>query len=324
MSNLANMMLFLVGGGVFGVFAVIVVPQWWRQRPSARIARRFAMHVRNARADSLIPTLAFGDAAIFQDEDLSRLDRARRRISNLFANIGGGRALRRLVLLGAGVAVVVLAAALGWLGWDFLVAILAAGGGGLAACVIGYVQMKRRWQIAFLNNLADAIDLVIRAVRSGIPVSEAIRTAGEEINEPVRREFQGISDSIDLGIDLKQALRTAAERIRLPDFDFFVITLVIQRETGGQLAETLEGLALILRRRKELRMKVKAMTAEGRMSAAIVGGMPIVAGVAMYAMDPDHMGRLFEPGTGQTMLYIAVGMMSLGMLVVHQLTKVKP
>ena len=100
MSNLANMMLFLVGGGVFGVFAVIVVPQLWRQRPSARIARRFAMHVRNARADSLIPTLAFGDAAIFQDEDLSRLDRARRRISNLFANIGCGRALRRLVLLG--------------------------------------------------------------------------------------------------------------------------------------------------------------------------------------------------------------------------------
>ncbi len=324
MSDLARMLLFLAGGAAFGLVAVVLAPHWWRRRPAARTARRFRRYVHNARTASLTTLAPFSLHSVFEDEDRTWLQTQQNRFTNLFANIGGGRALRRLTVFGGAVGSVVLGTATVWLGWNLGPALLAAGLSAVAVGVIGYLQMKRRWQIAFLNNLADAIDLVIRAVRSGIPVSEAIRVAGQEINDPVRTEFQRISDAVDIGIDLKDALRGAGQRIRLPDFDFFVITLVIQRETGGQLAETLEGLAMILRRRKELRMKIRAMTAEGRMTAAIVGAMPIVAGGAMYAMDPDHIGRLFEPGTGQTMLYIALGMMGLGMLVVHQLTKVKP
>ena len=184
--------------------------------------------------------------------------------------------------------------------------------------------LRRRWEIRFLNGFAEAIELVIRAFRSGIPVSEAIRVAGREISDPVRSEFRTISDALDLGIDLKDAMRAAADRVRLPDFDFLVTALVLQRETGGQLAETLENLSTILRKRKELRLKIKAITAEGRMSAIIVGMIPIVATLAMYFLDPHHIERLFVPGSGRTMLYCGVAFLAAGIAVTHLLTRIRP
>jgi len=323
MNELGSMLIFLLAGGTVGIFAVVLAPRWWLNRPTARTARRMVHYARAGKAVATAGPL-FRAGSIFENETKNALERINASVSNLFANIGGGPSLRRLSLLALAAGLAALATTTLWLGWEFALALAAAIGAGVTVLGVGYVQLKRRWQVAFLDNLADAIDLVIRAVRSGIPVVEAIRTAGQEIQDPVRREFQRISDAMDLGIDLKVALREAAVRIRLSDFDFFVITLVIQRESGGQLTDTLEGLSIILRRRKELRLKVKAMTAEGRMSALIVGGMPIVAGGAMYAIDPNQIGRLFEPGTGQTMLTIALGLMALGILIVHQLTKVKP
>ena len=325
MTELANLMILMLAS-VSGAIAVVVVPQWWRQRPSARAERRFAHYIRRAGAENLSATASvFSANPVFSADDESTwLEASGQRIANRLANIGGRKALHRLLAIGGLIGSGVLIVTIVWLELSLVSGLLAAAGSGFGCAYMVYKQMKRRWQIAFLNNLADAVDLIIRAVRSGIPVTESIRAAGAEVNDPVRTEFQQISDSVDVGIDLKEALRVAAARIQLPDFDFFVITLVIQRETGGQLAETLDGLSLILRRRKELRLKVRAMTAEGRMTAAIVSGMPIVAGLAMYMMDPDHMGRLFEPGTGQTMLFSALGMMALGIAVVYQLTKVKP
>ena len=317
----AQLILLLLSGCVV---AWLVLPAGWRGGKDSAVAGRFRRFAKRGGGANTEQGVRGRVSSIFSAGHDGSYGRMRAAIKTGFANIGGIKVLRRLVLGGVATAVLVPLAALLWLGWGAPAALTAAVGSGVGVMVLAYWQLKRRWQITFLDNLADAIDLVVRAVRSGIPVSEAIRVAGKEINEPVRTEFQQIADSIDLGIELKDALRTAAERIRLPDFDFFVVTLVIQRETGGQLAETLEGLSVVLRRRKELRMKIRAMTAEGRMSATIVAAMPIAAGLGMYLMDPDHIGRLFEPGTGQTMFYGALGLMGLGIAVTFQMTKVKP
>lgn len=314
------LLLLIFSAALFWLF----MPARWRGGKNSAVGRRFRRFAKRGGNPDADGGARRSVSSIFSTDPDGSYGRIGAAIKTRFANIGGTKVLRRLVLGSIVLASVVLLVALFWLQWEVLIAFAAGLGAGTGGFLLAYWQLKRRWQITFLNNLADAIDLVVRAVRSGIPVSEAIRLAGQEINEPVRTEFQQIADSIDLGIELKDALRTAAERIRLPDFNFFVVTLVIQRETGGQLAETLEGLSVVLRRRKELRMKIRAMTAEGRMSATIVAAMPVTAGLAMYAMDPDHIGRLFEPGMGQTMLYSALGLMGLGIAVTFQMTKVKP
>jgi tight adherence protein B len=324
MDQLSLTTLLIMAGATGILVLVLFLPTFSGRNGRRAVANRFARYARRGSAESANTETLLGSGGIFETEEGGTLKRLVGRASNRLANIGGARAVRIIAIAGCVAGGCALSLTLVWLRWDPVLALPASLGGGSGAMLCAYMQLKRRWQIAFLNNLADAIDLMVRAVRSGIPVAEAIRTAGREINEPVRSEFQRIADSIDLGIDLKEALRAAADRIRLPDFDFLVVALIIQRETGGQLAETMEGLSLILRRRKELRMKIRAMTAEGRMSAFIVSAMPIAAGTGMYLMDPDHVGRLFEPGTGQTMLYSAVTLMGVGIAVVFQMTKVKP
>lgn len=183
------------------------------------------------------------------------------------------------------------------------------------------IAKRVRRKLAFLDNLPDAIELIIRAAQAGIPISEAIATAGNEINEPVRSEFARISNKIRLGVDMKDAMNEAADRIQLPDFDFFVVALLVQRETGGQLAETLQNLATILRRRKEMRMKIKALTAEGRMSSKVVSALPFVTSIFITLLSPEYMKPLFYDANGRHYLLIAVVILSLGLFVIGKITQ---
>ncbi|WP_051328773.1 type II secretion system F family protein [Geminicoccus roseus] len=316
-----SLMMMAFAGGLVGFGAAILATSrctWSPSRPSVRL-RALDLH-RGAKAEPKQQR----HIEIFRSEPSTWLERLRQRIGQHAVGIGG---LPMIWL----VAVVVIATfILSLLTLNFLdasgsvVAISLTMLCPLLAGTLLHGQLKRRWQLAFLNGFADAIELVIRASRSGIPISEAIRVAGQEIADPVRSEFRLISNALDLGIDLKDALRTAASRVCLPDFDFLVTALILQRETGGQLAETLENLATILRRRKELRLKIKAMTAEGRMSAVVVGAIPLVAAAAMYFLDPGHIERLLVPGAGRSMLYVGIGLLAAGIAIIHFLTRVRP
>lgn len=316
-------LLLAVLGASLGLAASFAASAWQRHRQGGRAALRLAHLVGHQKAGPL-ERLPAADNALFADEAAGRAARARDWLRNRARRIGG---TGKLAMIGA---IVLVSAAVS----AGLVHTLAPFGPRLNALAlivpplaVGWIlvsQFRRRWQIAFLNGFADAIDLVIRAVRSGIPVSEAIRTAGQEIEDPVRTEFRAISDALDLGIDLKDALRQAAIRIDLADFDFLVTALILQRETGGTLAETLENLSSVLRRRKELRLKVKAMTAEGRMSAVIIGCIPLVAAAGMSFFAPDHMRLLLQPGGGRTMLGCGIGFLLSGVTVIHFLTRVRP
>jgi Flp pilus assembly protein TadB len=240
------------------------------------------------------------------------------------ANIGGPKAMRLLfaisLVVGLGVAFVILAIARP----PVPTAVAIWLGSTLGAFLIVRGEMRRRWMIAFLDLLVEAVELLTRSVRAGYAVPAAIRMVGKEIQAPVGPVFARIADEDDLGIEMRQALRNAAQRVALPDFTFLAIAMVIQRETGGQLGDSLDNLHMVLRKRKEARLKVQALTAEGRMSANIVGAIPFVAGGGVYMLNPEQTMRLFEPGLGQTMLFGAGAMLGIGLVIVRWIVKAQP
>jgi tight adherence protein B len=165
--------------------------------------------------------------------------------------------------------------------------------------------------------LPEALDLIVRGIRSGLPASEALRTIAEEIQDPVGAEFRDVTDQMRIGVAMDEAMWNSARRLAIPEFNFLVISLAIQQETGGNLAEILEKLSDMVRRREQMRLKVKAMSSEARASAMIIGSLPfIMAGVISF-VNPDYMQTLFtDPrgwvmiGIGLTSLLIGIGVMS--------------
>jgi tight adherence protein B len=195
---------------------------------------------------------------------------------------------------------------------------------GLGAIVLGiglpHVVLSRR--IAqrtkkFVGLLPEALDLIVRGIRSGLPASEAMRTIAEEIQDPVGGEFREVTDQMRIGVAMDEALWSAARRLAIPEFNFLVISLSIQQETGGNLAEILEKLSDMVRRREQMRLKVKAMSSEARASAMIIGSLPFVMAGVISFVNPNYMNTLFtDPrgwvmiGIGLTSLLIGLGIMS--------------
>jgi tight adherence protein B len=161
-------------------------------------------------------------------------------------------------------------------------------------------------QKKFLALFADAIELMVRGLKSGIPISESIKVVGQEIADPVGVEFRAITDGLRLGQTYDEAMTAASKRINLPEFQFFVVSMNIQQETGGNLAETLENLAVILRKRKQMKMKVKALSSEARASAYIVGSLPFLMFAGLTVMNPDYMTILFDDPRGNLILGMAI------------------
>jgi Flp pilus assembly protein TadB len=252
------------------------------------------------------------------------LGRLRGWSETLAQSIGGRGALLRLWAIGAAAGIGGLVAGLGPFGLPFAAAGAVGAAAGLAAFAIARGEMRRRWSVAFLDQLVEAVELLTRSVRSGYSTPAAIRMVGREAPAPVGPVFARIADEDDLGIELRQSLRAAAERIKAPDFSFLAVALIIQRETGGQLGDSLDSLHFVLRKRKEARLKIAALTAEGRMSAIVVGALPFVAGAGMWLLDPARAGLLLSDPTGRVMLGAAGGLLLFGLVVIRQMTAAKP
>jgi tight adherence protein B len=155
----------------------------------------------------------------------------------------------------------------------------------------------------------EAIGLMVRGLRSGLPATEAIAIVGREVADPVGEEFRRVADQVRLGQPLDGALWEAAKRVGLTEFSFLVVTMSVQRETGGNLAETLENLDQVLRGRRQLRLKIRAMTSEARASALIIGSLPFIMLVLLSVVNPSYVGVLFTTPTGHMMS--AAGLVSL-------------
>ena len=134
---------------------------------------------------------------------------------------------------------------------------------------------------------------MVRGLRSGLPITETLGIVASEIGGPVGVEFRAVSDKMKIGRTMEAALQETADRLGTPEFQFFVITLAIQRETGGNLAETLSNLADVLRKRAQMKLKIRAMSSESKASAYIVGSLPFIVFGLVYMMNPDYMGKFF-------------------------------
>lgn len=151
----------------------------------------------------------------------------------------------------------------------------------------------------FIGIFPDAIDLIVRGVKSGLPITEGISACAREMPDPVKGVFKEISDNMKIGLTLEQALWEAADKLSVAEFKFFVISLVVQAETGGNLAETLGNLSDILRQRQQMKLKIRAMASEARASAGILGSLPFAMALILYATSPDYMTVLFTDTRGQ-------------------------
>ena len=169
-----------------------------------------------------------------------------------------------------------------------------------------------RYQRRFLDVFPDAIDLIVRAVKAGLPALDAIELAAREIAAPVSTEFKKVLDDTRIGVPIADALNHAADRIRVPDFRFFVASIVLQRRTGGGLAETLVNLSTLIRQRRTLRLKARALTAESKASAAVIALTPFIAGAGLYLVKPDMVSLLFVDRRGRFMLGVAIVCLLLG------------
>jgi tight adherence protein B len=158
--------------------------------------------------------------------------------------------------------------------------------------VIGKM-IKRRIK-KFNSNFPDAIELMVRGLRSGLPITETLGIVASEISGPVGVEFRMVVDKMKIGKTMEAALQDTADRLGTAEFQFFVITLAIQRETGGNLAETLSNLADVLRKRAQMMLKIRAMSSESKASAYIVGSLPFVVFGLVWMINPGYMGGFFS------------------------------
>jgi tight adherence protein B len=145
----------------------------------------------------------------------------------------------------------------------------------------------------FTSKFPDAIELMVRGLRSGLPISETIGVVADEIRGPVAIEFRTVSDKMKIGRSMEVALQETADRLGTPEFQFFVISLAIQRETGGNLAETLSNLAEVLRKRAQMKLKIKAMSSESKASAWIVGALPFIVFGLIWFINNNYMTKFF-------------------------------
>jgi tight adherence protein B len=205
--------------------------------------------------------------------------------------------------------------------WPHLVTAPLALAAGVAAANARLRSAQRRFQRQFIDRFPDALDVMVRAVRAGLPVLDAIEAAAGSVPDPVGSEFTRLLDELRIGVEMEESLERAANRIRVNDFRFFAATLVLQRRTGGALAETLGNLAGLIRRRKEVRLKASAISAESRATAYLLGALPIAMFGVMYLINPGLIMLLFTDSRGRVILGIAVVMLVMGFALMNVMIK---
>ncbi len=189
-----------------------------------------------------------------------------------------------------------------WLGVAFLIFIntgslilgLGAGlffGAGIPHFMVGRAIGKRAKK--FVAKFPDALELLVRGLRSGLPITETISVVASELPGPVGEEFKLVTDRMKVGRTMDEALQETSNRLDMAEFSFFCITLAIQRETGGNLAETLANLAEVLRKRAQMKLKISAMSSESKASAYIVGSLPFIVFALIYSINPKYLGEFF-------------------------------
>jgi tight adherence protein B len=205
------------------------------------------------------------------------------------------------------------------LGGGLLAAVgLAFGAGfGLPRWVLSY--LKKRREKAFLKALPDAVDVIVRGIKAGLPLFESIKVVAADAPEPLKSEFLAIIETQAIGMPLGEACTRLFERMPVPEANFFGIVIAIQQKSGGNLSEALGNLSKVLRDRKKMAEKIQAMSMEAKASAGIIGSLPPIVMLLVYLSTPEYISLLWTHPTGQLMLVGCVIWMSMGILVMKRM-----
>lgn len=320
----------LIGSAVLAVFllssAAFAMVLRARNGPHARLRRRVAAIVGNTSAADLKKNqtgrkkrrIEQVEGALRELEASKRRSRKRNVLRRELDQSGLKLSIRAFLLAGVALAVVV-AALLALAGFDPIIVALAA----LAMALgpprwfIRYLGRRRRKK--FTDQFAGAVDVIVRGVEYGLPVNDCFGMIARESPDPVGHEFRLILESIRLGMTMEEALDRAEDRISTPEFKFFATVLSIQRETGGNLAETLSNLSKVLRDRHRMLGKIRALSSEARASAAIIGSLPIGVGALLFVVNTAYITLLFTERLGNWMIAGGVLIMTIGTLVMKKM-----
>ncbi len=183
-----------------------------------------------------------------------------------------------------------------------------------------YVNGKRGSRFkAFSNEFPNAVDVIVRGVKAGLPLVDCLRIISLEAQEPVRGEFRAILEDQTLGLPIDEAVQKFAGRIPLTEANFFSIVISLQSRTGGSLSEALSNLSKVLRERKKMKAKIKAVSSEAKASAGIIGSLPVVVATLIYLTSPEYIGLLFSTTTGNITLAVSGFWMLIGCLVMRKM-----
>jgi tight adherence protein B len=313
--------LFLLLVGVLCTGSYVVVA-WFSDRGKRRLARRAR---RLGRGDRGRQEPAAGpqlrretggglDALVLRFLPQPQLVRARLAASGMGLSVGR----YGLVCAAIGIAVAGLTMLRGMAP---LTAILTGAGAGVGVphLIVGS-RIKQR-QARFNALFPDAISLMARGLKAGLPFADTLLVVGREVADPLGEEFRRISDHIKLGQKIEDAMWLVARRLDLPEFNFLIVTLSVQRETGGNLAATLENLEDMLRKRGQMRLKVKAMSSEAKASAGIIGALPFVMATLLFFVSHDYIMQLFTTHKGNFMLLVGGGLLAIGVFMMSRMVK---
>jgi|CXWL01.1.fsa_nt_gi tight adherence protein B len=318
-NDLAQYLPLLIGlaAGLMVVAIGLVFGQWRNRRTVQLRATESGdlPEVLNLRRDDSDSSIASFDRAV--KRWLPRRQMLRDRLFRTGRNIPIGQFLLSCAVL----TLVVAVALIKLFKFAPILALLIAfvAGVGLPYLLIG--MMGNRRLDKFNRQFPDAIDIMVRGLRAGMPMHDSIQVVAQEIADPVGTEFRKIDQAVTLGQPMDVALTEAAKRITVQEFQFFVVSLALQRETGGNLAETLANLSDILRRRRQMRLKIKAMSSEARASAWIIGLLPFIMFAILMTVNAPYVMKLFQDTRGLIMTGVGLTSIGLGVLVMNKMMR---
>jgi tight adherence protein B len=225
---------------------------------------------------------------------------------------------RQFIMISAGLAFVALAAGLGLGAGLVISAVMAfAAGLGLPRWILAF--LKRRRERRFIAGFADAVDIIVRGVKAGLPLGDCLKIIANDAAEPVRSEFRSLVETQTIGMPLGDACQRLYESVPLAEANFFGIVVAIQQRAGGNLAEALSNLSRVLRDRKKMQAKIRAMSMEAKASAVIIGSLPIAVMILVWLTSPNYIELLWTTDLGRVMLACCAVWMSIGVMVMKKM-----
>jgi len=313
-------MFFLAAAAVGGVAWVFLYPLLSGERNAERRMESVAKPDRVAKVSARAAPKVRRDQV---EESLKQLEERRKKQKSPPLSVrieqAGVSWSKRQFMIGSGV-----------LGVVAFAAVFIGGGGPLAAAGIAFGASfglprwvlsfyRKRRHTKFLENFPDAVDIIVRGIKAGLPLLDSMRVIVADAPEPIKSEFRAIIETQTIGIPVGEACGRLYERIPLPEANFFGIVVAIQQKAGGNLSEALGNLSRVLRDRKKMKSKIKAMSMEAKASAGIIGALPIVVMALVWLTSPEYMELLWTTSTGRLLLAGSAFWMFCGVMVMKKM-----